>query len=65
MKQKSTVNEWKERFHQLSKVEEAAQLKAYNEKEEKDEEEEEQYDPSAVKKRGGGPKISVKKSTKW
>ena len=30
-----------------------------------DEEEEEQYDPSAVKKRGGGPKISVKKSTKW
>ena len=39
MKQKSTVNEWKERFHQLSKVEEAAQLKAYNEKEEKDEEE--------------------------
>jgi hypothetical protein len=31
----------------------------------KDEEEEEQYDPSAVKKRGGGPKISVKKSTKW
>jgi hypothetical protein len=31
----------------------------------KDEDEEEQYDPSAVKKRGGGPKISVKKSTKW
>ena len=31
----------------------------------KDEDEEEQYDPSAAKKRGGGPKISVKKSTKW
>jgi hypothetical protein len=31
----------------------------------KDEDEEEQYDPNAVKKRGGGPKISVKKSTKW
>jgi hypothetical protein len=29
-----------------------------------DEEEEEQYDPNSVKKRGGGPKISVKK-TKW
>ncbi len=31
----------------------------------KDEDEEEQYDPNSVKKRGGGPKISVKKSTKW
>jgi hypothetical protein len=31
----------------------------------KDEDEEEQYDPNAVKKRGAGPKISVKKSTKW
>uniref|UniRef100_A0A6C0IJT6 Uncharacterized protein n=1 Tax=viral metagenome TaxID=1070528 RepID=A0A6C0IJT6_9ZZZZ len=29
-----------------------------------DEEEEEQYDPNSIKKRGGGPKISVKK-TKW
>ena len=29
-----------------------------------DDEEEEQYDPNSVKKRGGGPKISVKK-TKW
>ena len=29
-----------------------------------DDEEEEQYDPSSIKKRGGGPKISVKK-TKW
>ena len=31
----------------------------------KDDDEEEQYDPNAVKKRGGGPKISVKKSNKW
>jgi hypothetical protein len=31
----------------------------------KDEDEEEQYDPNSVKKRGGGPKISVKKSSKW
>jgi hypothetical protein len=31
----------------------------------KDEDEEEQYDPNNVKKRGAGPKISVKKSTKW
>ena len=30
-----------------------------------DEEEEEQYDPSKSKKRGAGPKISVKKTTKW
>lgn len=30
-----------------------------------DEDQEEQYDPSKVKKRGGGPKISVKKVTKW
>ena len=29
-----------------------------------DDEEEEQYDPNSIKKRGGGPKISVKK-TKW
>ena len=27
--------------------------------------EEEKYDPSATKKKGGGPKISVKKTTKW
>ncbi len=27
--------------------------------------EEEQYDPTAAKKRGGGPKISVKKANKW
>jgi len=27
--------------------------------------EDEQYDPNNVKKRGSGPKISVKKSTKW
>jgi len=31
----------------------------------KDEDEEEQYDPNSVKKRGGGPKISVKKTSKW
>jgi hypothetical protein len=31
----------------------------------KDDEEEEQYDPNSVKKRGGGPKISVKKANKW
>ena len=31
----------------------------------KDEDEEEQYDPNKTKKRGGGPKISVKKTTKW
>jgi hypothetical protein len=31
----------------------------------KDDEEEEQYDPNAAKKRGGGPKISVKKASKW
>lgn len=30
-----------------------------------EEDQEEQYDPSKTKKRGGGPKISVKKSTKW
>jgi len=30
-----------------------------------DDEEEEKYDPNAVKKRGAGPKISVKKTTKW
>ena len=30
-----------------------------------DEEQEEQYDPSKSKKRGAGPKISVKKTTKW
>jgi len=29
-----------------------------------DDEEEEKYDPNAIKKRGGGPKINVKK-TKW
>jgi len=29
------------------------------------EEEEEQYDPNNVKKRGQGPKINVKKTTKW
>jgi hypothetical protein len=28
-------------------------------------EQEEQYDPSKTKKRGAGPKISVKKTTKW
>jgi hypothetical protein len=27
--------------------------------------EEEKYDPDSVKKRGGGPKITVKKTTKW
>ena len=31
----------------------------------KDDDEEEQYDPNSVKKRGGGPKISVKKTNKW
>jgi hypothetical protein len=31
----------------------------------KDEDEEEQYDPNNVKKRGAGPKISVKKANKW
>jgi len=31
----------------------------------KDDDEEEQYDPNAVKKRGAGPKISVKKANKW
>jgi hypothetical protein len=31
----------------------------------KDDDEEEQYDPTATKKRGGGPKISVKKANKW
>jgi hypothetical protein len=31
----------------------------------KDDDEEEQYDPNKTKKRGGGPKISVKKTTKW
>jgi hypothetical protein len=30
-----------------------------------DEEQEEQYDPTKTKKRGAGPKISVKKTTKW
>ena len=30
-----------------------------------DEAQEEQYDPSKSKKRGAGPKISVKKTTKW
>jgi hypothetical protein len=30
-----------------------------------DEEQEEQYDPTKSKKRGAGPKISVKKTTKW
>jgi hypothetical protein len=30
-----------------------------------DEDQEEQYDPSKTKKRGGGPKINVKKTTKW
>ena len=28
-------------------------------------EEEEKYDPNSAKKRGGGPKITVKKATKW
>jgi hypothetical protein len=27
--------------------------------------EEEKYDPNSIKKKGGGPKISVKKTTKW
>ena len=31
----------------------------------KDDDEEEQYDPNAAKKRGGGPRISVKKANKW
>ena len=31
----------------------------------KDEDEEEQYDPTNAKKRGAGPKISVKKANKW
>jgi hypothetical protein len=31
----------------------------------KDDDEEAQYDPNNVKKRGGGPKISVKKANKW
>jgi len=31
----------------------------------KDDEEEEQYDPTKSKKRGAGPKISVKKANKW
>jgi hypothetical protein len=30
-----------------------------------DEDQEEQYDPSKTKKRGGGPRISVKKTTGW
>lgn len=30
-----------------------------------DDHQEEQYDPSKTKKRGAGPKISVKKTTKW
>jgi len=30
-----------------------------------DEEQEEQYDPSKTKKRGGGPRISVKKTSNW
>jgi hypothetical protein len=30
-----------------------------------EEDQEEQYDPNKTKKRGAGPKISVKKSTKW
>jgi len=30
-----------------------------------DEDEEEKYDPNSVKKRGAGPKISVKKTNKW
>jgi len=30
-----------------------------------DQEQEEQYDPSNAKKRGAGPKISVKKTTRW
>ena len=28
-------------------------------------EEDEKYDPNSIKKRGGGPKISVKKQTRW
>ena len=31
----------------------------------KDDDEEEQYDPNAAKKRGGGPRIRVKKANKW
>ena len=30
-----------------------------------DEDQEEQYDPSKTKKRGGGPRINVKKTTNW
>lgn len=30
-----------------------------------DETQEEQYDPNKMKKRGAGPKINVKKTTKW
>jgi len=30
-----------------------------------EEDQEEQYDPNKTKKRGGGPKINVKKTTKW
>ena len=30
-----------------------------------DEDQEEQYDPNKIKKKGGGPKISVKKTSKW
>jgi hypothetical protein len=30
-----------------------------------DEAQEEQYDPNKMKKRGAGPKINVKKTTKW
>jgi len=30
-----------------------------------DEDEDEKYDPNNIKKRGGGPKISVKKANKW
>jgi hypothetical protein len=30
-----------------------------------DEQQEEQYDPNKTKKRGAGPKINVKKTTKW
>jgi hypothetical protein len=31
----------------------------------KDEDEDEAYDPNKAKKRGAGPKISVKKANKW
>jgi hypothetical protein len=30
-----------------------------------EEDQEEQYDPNKTKKRGGGPRISVKKVNKW